>query len=126
MTSGCRAVRGVRISQGALGVEGDDRVEGRVEAFNAPEVGFEQLAAGELPLRQRHHELARRGKGETLAGLLRVILPGCSLVHRGFDSHVSATLPGLSHLIVRTAERTKPFWSRNSPSSTCRGTVRKS
>jgi hypothetical protein len=45
---GHRLVRGGRRPHSALCIEGDDRVEGRVEALDSVEECLEQFAAGEL------------------------------------------------------------------------------
>jgi len=46
---GHRLVGGGRRPHGALGVEGDDRVEGRVDALDPVQECLAQIAAGELP-----------------------------------------------------------------------------
>src|SRR5262249_36566304 len=49
----------VRGAPGALGVEGDDRVDGRVDPFDPVEVVFEQLTRRELAPAQPHDQRAR-------------------------------------------------------------------
>ena len=66
--AGQRRVGGVRGGPGALGVEGDDRVERRVQPLDPGEVRLEQFAGRELAGAHHRGELGRRPEAEIVVG----------------------------------------------------------